>query len=218
MSSPLDETESAAIRPVVTVRPMTPGDFWLADRLLANAFADNAITRMLFGQRDARERLRVLNRRMVRNRHGSGLIAEIDGQPVGALIFGDSPHCEPDGMAGLGFMFDAIRTMRWRILTSLGLFRETARNHPKWQHRHLSILGVPPEFQSRGVGSALLREFCRMADEAGMSCFLETDSDGGKRLYERFGFHAVNGENHGTVRFNYMWRQGPEPPHVPDSD
>jgi ribosomal protein S18 acetylase RimI-like enzyme len=194
----------------VSVRPLTPGDFWLADRLLADAFADNAITRMLFGSGDARDRLRVLYRRMVRNRHGSGLIAEIDGQPAGALISSDSPHCEPDGAAGIGFMLDAVRTMRCRILTTLGLFRETARNHPKWEHRHLSILGVPREFQSRGIGSALLREFCRQADEAGKSCYLETDSEGGRRLYERFGFHVVNSESHGRTLFIYMWRQAAE--------
>ena len=190
---------------------MSPNDFSLADHLLADAFADNVVTRMIFGRNDTRDRLITLNRRVVRNRYASGLIAEIDGHPAGALISGDTPHCEPDGTAGFGFMLDAIRTMRWRILTTLGLFKETARNHPKWAHRHLSILGVPPEFQSRGVGSALLQEFCRQADEAGKSCYLETDSDGGRRLYERFGFRVVSSSTDSTAPFTYMWRQAADP-------
>ena len=197
---------------------MSPNDYPIVDDLLADAFADNAITEKIFGRGDPRSRLRTLNRRMVRNRHGSGLIAETDGEPVGALILGDSPHCEPDGFASLGFLLDAIRTMRWRILTTLGIFRETARNHSKWPHRHLSILGVPPEFQSRGVGSALLDEFCRLADEAGKSCYLETDSEGGRRLYERFGFRVVSQHTQDTITFTYMWRQAAEVSKAIDSE
>ncbi|MDA1297156.1 MAG: GNAT family N-acetyltransferase [Chloroflexi bacterium] len=214
MSDTSAEHAGAASQPgerAVSVRPVTPDDFSLVDRLLADAFADNAITRKMFGRGDARKRLMTLNRRVVRNRRASGLIAEIDGQPAGALISGDSPHCEPDGIAGAGLMVDAIRTMRWRFLTTLGLYRDVARNHPKWAHRHLTILGVSPELQGRGVGSALLREFCRLADDAGKPCYLETDSEGGKRLYERFGFRVANQRASGVAPFIYMWRQAVEP-------
>ena len=139
----------------ISVRAMTPTDFSLVDGLLADAFSRNSSTRLMFGKVDPRSRLRILNRRMIRNRHGSGLIAEVDGTPAGALLTSDHPHCEPDGIAGFGFMLDAVRTMRFRIFTSFGLFRDAARNHPKWPHRHLTVLGVSSAFQRSGVGSAL---------------------------------------------------------------
>ena len=197
-----------SIQPAVSIRPMTRDDYSLADHLLAEAFAENQITRLIFGDGDSRSRLKLINRRSVRNRHGSGLVAEVSGRAVGVLLYSDSPHCEPGGFAAIGMMVDVIRAVRWRVLSTFQLFKETERNHPKWPHRHLTILGVAPEFQSNGVGSALLTEFCRIADEADMSCYLETDSAGGQRLYERFGFNMVSRLEQEKVPFIYMWRQG----------
>lgn len=185
---------------------MTPQDHVLADRLLADAFSGNQITPLLVGENDVLHRLALMNRRYVRLKQGKGLIAEVDGQPAGALLFADSPHCEPGGFAGIGALVDAIRSMRLRLFRTFDLFKESARNHPEWPHRHLSLLGVATDFQSNGVGSVLMREFCQLADEAEKQCYLETDSEGGKRLYERFGFKEVHRQMHGTIPFIFMWR------------
>jgi ribosomal protein S18 acetylase RimI-like enzyme len=117
---------------------------------------------------------------------------------------------------------DSLRALGRRTFTTLGLFRETARNHPNWPHRHLVILGVAREYQRLGIGTALLDEFCRTADAAGLACYLETDSEDGRRLYERFGFRVVSRTTHGKLPFLYMWRQATAPgagakPDPPDS-
>ena len=44
------------------------------------------------------------------------------------------------------------------------------------------------------------------ADAAGRNSYLETDSEGGKRLYERFGFREVGRTAKNRVSFIYMWR------------
>ncbi len=190
----------------VSLRTMTSADHSLVDGVLADAFAANAFSRLLLGGGDIRSRLIRLNRRSVRQAENRGTIAEVDGRPAGALIQGQSPKCEPSGLAGLGFMVDALLAMRHRFFAAFGLFHEVSKNHPEWPHRHLTILGVLPEFQGTGVGSALLERFCAEADEANMNSYLETDSDGGKRLYERYGFREVNRTTRNGVAFIYMWR------------
>ncbi len=185
---------------------MTASDHSLVDSLLADAFAQNAITRLIFGNGDARSRLARLNRMAVRAKQSRGTIAEVDGWPAGAMIEADSPQCEPGGIAGLRFLLDALLATRTRFSVASGLSREAAKNHPEWPHRHLVVLGVRPEFRGAGVGSALLDRFCEGVDVTGASAYLETDSEGGKRLYERFGFREVNRTTKDGLDFIYMWR------------
>lgn len=189
-----------------TLRPMSRDDHSLVDGIFADAFMENDISRLIVGTGDIRSRLVRLNRMTVRSKENLGTIAEVDGRPAGAMIQGEAPKCEPSGLAGFRFMIDALLATRFRIATAGGLTRDVARNHPEWAHRHLTVLGVRPEFQGRGVGSALLKRFCDEADAAGANSYLETDSEGGKQLYERFGFREVGRTRKKSVNFIYMWR------------
>lgn len=190
----------------ITLRPMTTDDYSLVDGIFAEAFASNEITRLIIGTRDVRSRLIRFNRTTVRGAQNRGTIATVDGRPAGAMIQAESPKCEPSGIASLRFIFDALLATRFRFALAGGISREASKNHPEWPHRHLSVLGVIPEFQGTGVGSALLRQFCNEADVARSASYLETDSEAGKRLYERFGFQEVNRTNKDGMNFIYMWR------------
>ncbi|GFR51201.1 hypothetical protein Agub_g13548, partial [Astrephomene gubernaculifera] len=53
---------------------------------------------------------------------------------------------------------------------------------------YISVLAVHPDYQGRGLGSQLLAHLCRTADAAGLSAYLESTSEGGNRLYGRYGF------------------------------
>ncbi len=66
-----------------------------------------------------------------------------------------------------------------------------ARRDPKEPHWHLGPIGVLPEFQGQGIGSALLERFCREVDACGSPAFLETDRESSVRLYEKFGFRLT---------------------------
>jgi ribosomal protein S18 acetylase RimI-like enzyme len=50
------------------------------------------------------------------------------------------------------------------------------------------MLGVDPSFQSRGHGSALLRETLKLCDEDGLTAYLESSNPRTIPLYERHGF------------------------------
>lgn len=65
--------------------------------------------------------------------------------------------------------------------------------HPTAPHHYLMLLGVHPEQQGTGIGSALLHAVLDVADAAGEPAYLEATSPLNRALYERHGFE-VTGE------------------------
>jgi ribosomal protein S18 acetylase RimI-like enzyme len=63
--------------------------------------------------------------------------------------------------------------------------------HPLERHYYLFFLGTRPEWQSRGLGSTLMRPVLEMCDRGGMPAYLEATSEGNKRLYLRHGFQVT---------------------------
>ena len=63
--------------------------------------------------------------------------------------------------------------------------------HPQGPHDYLFLLGTRPEWQSRGLGSALLREVLERCDREGRPAYLEASSERNQRLYLRHGFEVT---------------------------
>jgi ribosomal protein S18 acetylase RimI-like enzyme len=55
----------------------------------------------------------------------------------------------------------------------------------------LGIVGVDPELQDRGLGSALVKEGLTRADQANCPCYLETSEERNLAFYERYGFAVL---------------------------
>lgn len=55
-------------------------------------------------------------------------------------------------------------------------------------HFYLMVIGVDPDVQNQGAGSALLREGLAAADRESKPCYLETSQGRNRAFYERFGF------------------------------
>lgn len=55
-------------------------------------------------------------------------------------------------------------------------------------HWYLMVIGVDPELQGRGVGSALVRDGLVEVDRLGHPCYLETSEPRNVAFYERHGF------------------------------
>jgi ribosomal protein S18 acetylase RimI-like enzyme len=66
-----------------------------------------------------------------------------------------------------------------------------ARHDPQSPHLHFGPLAVLPNMQHRGIGSALLNHFCRIADAQKVNAYLETDKEENVRLYEKFDFNVI---------------------------
>jgi ribosomal protein S18 acetylase RimI-like enzyme len=58
-------------------------------------------------------------------------------------------------------------------------------------HFYLVVVGVDPELQGQGVGSAIVREGLARADRESKPCYLETSEPRKHAFYERLGFAVL---------------------------
>jgi ribosomal protein S18 acetylase RimI-like enzyme len=70
----------------------------------------------------------------------------------------------------------------------MGKFHKKYVPEPHW---YLLIVGVDPDLQGRGLGSALVKEGLARADDTNCPCYLETSEERNLAFYERLGFVVV---------------------------
>lgn len=81
-------------------------------------------------------------------------------------------------------------TLRYlRYESKLDAIHEQAVSAPHW---YLFLLGVAPDYQGQGIGSALMQPVLQQADAAGQICFLETMNPHNVPLYQKHGFAIVS--------------------------
>ena len=100
----------------------------------------------------------------------------------------------------------ASRRSVQRLITNPSMEHLHVDYPPHW---YLWLMGVHPAYRRHGVASALARYVTRLADDAGVGCYLETFGDGAEALYRGFGFevrdHFVIAADAPTGRT--MWRE-----------
>jgi GNAT superfamily N-acetyltransferase len=84
-----------------------------------------------------------------------------------------------------------------------------AQWHPHDPHYYCQFLSTVPEFQSRGIGSAFLRDMLQRADEQGMPAYHEATSPRNRALYERHGYENLGAFDlpDGGPTLWRMWRE-----------
>ena len=163
--------------------------------MLARAFRDSPLNVAVIGP-DPERRLRA-------NRHGArallptalahGLVLAARGRDgaEGVLVatgpFGWPLPPPPLGAALRRVFGQGVRVARrWSVV-----FEALARVHPLEPHWYLATLGVTPELQGRGVGSALLAQWLGQVDRDGTPAWLETDREANLAFYRRAGFEVA---------------------------
>ncbi|MFD9464661.1 GNAT family N-acetyltransferase [Streptomyces sp. NPDC060027] len=95
--------------------------------------------------------------------------------------------------------------------------RLTADVHPVGRaHAYLWMIGVAPERQGEGLGSALIESVLERCDREGLAAYLEASNDRSRALYERLGFVLTGRplDLPDGPRMWPMWRD-PRPGHGP---
>jgi ribosomal protein S18 acetylase RimI-like enzyme len=63
--------------------------------------------------------------------------------------------------------------------------------HLREPHHYIADIGVRPEMQGKGLGSALMRPTLDRCDREGLPAYLEASSERSAALYERLGFSVI---------------------------
>ena len=75
---------------------------------------------------------------------------------------------------------------------------------------YLPVLGVASEFQGQGFGGKLLSTLIAESERVRVPVYLETESEGNVRWYERFGFETVKQINLPVINLP-MWEMARKP-------
>lgn len=146
-------------------------------------------------------------------------------QAVNGVVFGAFIEDELVGVAGLSLpgrcqpaLMDKLRALPallvaggprglWRVYCWTRIWKR--RDAHMSRHGHLGPLAVVPQWQGRGIGSALMQCLCDELNKRQLAGYLETDLAANVRLYQRFGFSTVAEQPVVGVNHWFMWR-GPQ--------
>jgi len=99
----------------------------------------------------------------------------------------------PGRVAEVRYALRILATLRGRAHLGLRLVSQIEAVHPRTGHWYLSLLGVEPSAQGRGLGSRLMRPVLDRCDRDGIAAYLESSKEENIPFYRRHGF-AIVGE------------------------
>lgn len=121
----------------------------------------------------------------------------------------------PPGKSNFGFaqqlllLPEIIRAVSLRgVKRSIVALDAMDKIHPTDRHYYLQFIGVDPDHQGKGLGSALMRPVLERCDQDGIGAYLESTNEVNHALYEHLGFVYVNEFYvcHGAPPIWPMWR------------
>ena len=138
-----------------------------------------------------------------------GKVLTTDGCLGGALWY-------PPGKSKIGFIQQlSLLPGMIRVASLRGLKRmidamnALDRRHPIEKHYYLQFIGVDPDHQGKGLGSALMQPVLDLCDREGCGAYLEGAEEVNLAFYERRGFAVadVNDLGQGAPPVWPMWRE-----------
>jgi ribosomal protein S18 acetylase RimI-like enzyme len=196
----------------IDVRPLRPDELDRACAVIGMAFADNPSTLATTeGDRGLAERSmrRVVRAVKLTMPYSSVLVASEDGLLVGVLNAVPWPHCQMRRIDKIRHAPALVTSMRSALPRAAKMMAARAHHDPRAAHLHIGPIGVHPDHQGRGVGTALLRSFLDSDEARTTPAFLETDVERNVVLYQRFGFEIVSSAVILGIDTRFMWRDPP---------
>ncbi|EDX84025.1 acetyltransferase, GNAT family [Synechococcus sp. PCC 7335] len=106
------------------------------------------------------------------------------------------PNTYPDEEALFNFLQCTVSKQRQTDLFTV--FEQIDRYHPSEPHWYLPLIGIDPSQQSRGYGSALIRQALIQCDRTQTLAYLEASSQKSTAFYQRHGFELLGTIQVGT--------------------
>ncbi len=182
-------------------------------RVLGRAFADEPVSKAIYKGFTSEKRIKNLTTDFAAEmevciRRGCPVQIHEDGKMVAAAaIFPPGAYPLPwveQVRITIGSIFghDLYDVRPW-----LNWLAEIDKIHPHEPHFYFEYLGVLPECQGKGYGSAIMQYATAKADEARTACYLETASPEAVPLYRRYGFDVIEEKEIIGVQAWFMWRK-----------
>lgn len=187
-------TTTAPLAAARHVAPATETDREAVAGVLAAAFADDPVFAWIEPDPATRQALLpglFAAFTAVFARHEATHLARVDDDPAGAALWAP-PGVEAVHPDDAGILDAAIGTMAPAAIERTAACMEAfAAVHPSDPAWYLNLLGVAPDHQGAGIGSALLRRVLDRCDERGEPAYLEATSRRNRALYQRHGFRVI---------------------------
>jgi ribosomal protein S18 acetylase RimI-like enzyme len=194
--------------PVPAIRKATLADVPQLAAVLARAFDDDPVAVWNFP--DPARRRRALPRFFeAQLRHvylRDDLVYTTEDVRGGALW--SPPGKPPPGLRDIVRLLPLVPLVGRQLPRALGSLRVLEAKHPKVPHHYLAVLGTDPDFQGRGIGSALLAPVLERCDTEGTPAYLESSKERNVPFYARHGFEVTEVVQlpRGGPRIWLMWR------------
>jgi ribosomal protein S18 acetylase RimI-like enzyme len=203
--------------PKIDLRPLGNDDIDAAGALLGRAFQDNPAYRALLAHMTDAARAAAVARvkrglTAAAVRHETAEALWVGGR-MACVALTCTPEQYPHSLAAFAGQARGCMTTGWRgIRNFLRIDSYFAQHHPHEPHFYLFVLGVEPELQGTGLGSACLRILSERADAHGLPCYLETDRATSVALYRRAGYVVLTEDDVAGLGGLHMWTmQRPAP-------
>jgi GNAT superfamily N-acetyltransferase len=159
---------------------------------LAAAFTDDPVFRWLLPHDDSRPRalrrfFAIEARRIVLKLDQSVLAADRRQVAGAALVLPPGQWRTPLSVTGL-FGPRYTQIFGARLPRALRVLNGLERQHLRPPHVYFPYIGVVPDAQGQGLGTALMTPVLQRCDRDGIPAYLEASNPSCARLYERLGF------------------------------
>ena len=175
------------------VRAVQPHDVDALTHVLTRAFADDPVTRWVYGGEAATsrwsERFFAWQLRRLIPQDVSWTTQDGAG---GAALWALPDQWRESARETLGLVrltFRGVLPRLPRVLRGLG---QVEVRHPSERHLYLAVLGVDPALQGTGVGSRLIRPGLDLCDRERLPAYLETGRERNLAFYGRHGFRVLD--------------------------
>lgn len=174
--------------------------------VLANAFVTNPLHLCAFGARRL-DQNRLFFRIGLRHMFiGQSFVATAEGSVRGYVHFNFSPYCLPAPEEIPSAAATLLKPLGDALPHVVKWLSRWCRLDPEEAHVHLGPIGVAPEVQGKGFGTALMERYVEYLDQEHTAGYLETDRPENVEFYQKFGFVIRREEVLIGTRVWYMWR------------
>jgi GNAT superfamily N-acetyltransferase len=190
----------------IVIEKYSPAQLDAAVSVLSNAFVTNPLHVSAFGpQRIDQNRLffRIGLRHMF---SGEAFVALKDNKVRGYVHFNASPYCLPAPEEIPIAATTLLKPLGEAIPQVIKWFARWCHLDPEEPHVHLGPIGVAPEAQGEGIGSALMNRYIEHIKRQQSAGYLETDRPKNVEFYKKFGFIVRHEEQLIGAPTWYMWR------------